>query len=56
MTQRRGLGLLGIEERARELGGTFAIERPRDGGTCVRVQLPCPLVEEEAVAHARVAG
>ena len=56
VTQRRGLGLLGIEERARELGGTFAVERPRDGGTRVRVQLPCPLIEEEVATRARVAG
>jgi signal transduction histidine kinase len=55
MPQRRGLGLLGIEERARELGGTFVVDRPREGGTRVRVQLPCPRVEEVAT-RARVAG
>jgi len=55
VTQRRGLGLLGIEERARELGGTFAVERVKTGGTCVRVRLPC-LLTGEVATHARVAG
>jgi len=37
---RRGLGLMGIEERTRLLGGHAAIG-PRDGGgTSVRVRLP----------------
>jgi signal transduction histidine kinase len=36
----RGLGLLGIEERARLLGGEVAIESAPGEGTTVRVTLP----------------
>jgi signal transduction histidine kinase len=36
----RGLGLRGMRERARLLGGTCCIERRRDGGTAIRVALP----------------
>lgn len=52
---RRGLGLLGIEERARELGGTFSVGRSSRGGTDLQVRLPCRLVEEVGV-HAPAAG
>ena len=38
--QRRGLGLLGIEERARLLGGQAAVTARAGGGTSVRVRLP----------------
>lgn len=37
---RRGLGLMGIEERARLLGGHAAIGPREGGGTLVRVRLP----------------
>jgi signal transduction histidine kinase len=37
---RRGLGLLGIEERARLLGGQAAITDAPGGGTSVEVRLP----------------
>ena len=37
---RRGLGLLGMEERARLLGGQAVIERRQCRGTIVRVRLP----------------
>lgn len=37
---RRGLGLMGIEERARLLGGHAAIGPREGGGTSVRVRLP----------------
>ncbi len=36
----RGLGLLGIEERARELGGTFHISSQPGRGTMLSVELP----------------
>jgi signal transduction histidine kinase len=38
----RGLGLLGIEERVRELGGTIRIESSRGDGTYIEFRLPCP--------------
>jgi signal transduction histidine kinase len=36
----RGLGLVGMEERARELGGTVAFESAAGKGTTIRVHLP----------------
>ncbi|HTB16654.1 MAG TPA: sensor histidine kinase [Bryobacteraceae bacterium] len=36
----RGLGLLGMEERARHLGGTFQIDSSPGRGTLLRVTLP----------------
>ena len=51
----RGFGLLGIEERVRELHGTFAIGPRKGGGTELRVVLPVPAPVEE-VALARAAG
>ena len=47
----RGVGLLGIEERARELGGSFALRRHEPQGTELHVTLP---LEEDRIA--RVAG
>jgi signal transduction histidine kinase len=37
---RRGLGLIGMRERAQALSGTFGIESRADGGTRVVVKLP----------------
>lgn len=37
-----GLGLIGIEERARELGGVVTIYSQPDKGTTLRVELPLP--------------
>jgi two-component system, NarL family, sensor kinase len=37
---RDGVGLRSMRERVAELGGTFAIESPPSGGTCVRARLP----------------
>jgi signal transduction histidine kinase len=51
----RGTGLLGIEERVRELHGAFSIRRREGGGTELRVTLPVSPPEEE-VALARAAG
>ena len=36
----RGLGLLGMRERAELLGGTLTIESKQGAGTCVRVEIP----------------
>ena len=38
--QHRGLGLLGIEERAMRLGGSFSVESHPGGGTVLYVRLP----------------
>jgi signal transduction histidine kinase len=39
-TARPGLGLLGIQERASELGGTFQLESQPGKGTRVTIELP----------------
>jgi signal transduction histidine kinase len=36
----RGLGLLGMEERTRHLGGTFAIDSQAGRGTLLKINLP----------------
>jgi len=36
----RGLGVIGMRERAQSMAGTFAIERRDDGGTRLRVMIP----------------
>jgi signal transduction histidine kinase len=41
---RRGLGLIGMRERAQNLSGTFIIENRAEGGTRVVVKLPVPAV------------
>lgn len=49
-----GFGLLGIEERVRQLGGTVAVKTERGAGYCLVVRLPTPsemlvLADEKAV-------
>jgi signal transduction histidine kinase len=39
-SQRRGLGLLGMEERAKELGGRFSLSSSPGEGTTIEVWLP----------------
>ncbi|MCA5893960.1 sensor histidine kinase [Isoptericola sp. NEAU-Y5] len=39
-TSRRGFGLPAIRSRSHDLGGSFALETSRDGGTAVAVTLP----------------
>lgn len=51
-----GLGLVGIAERARELGGTFEIGPGMGGGTRLRVRLPMRPATAEEDLHAAVAG
>ncbi len=46
--RRRGLGLLGMEERVRELGGTFTLNSAPGAGTTVRVEIPLAPMEVEA--------
>lgn len=45
---RRGLGLLGMEERVRELGGVFSLSSAPGAGTTVRVEIPLAPLEVEA--------
>ena len=52
-TARRGLGLVGMRERAQALNGTFLIEHRREGGTRVGVTLPVPTSFELAVRARR---
>lgn len=47
---RHGLGLLGMEERVRECGGTFTVESRPLSGTTIRVRIP-----QEAVSRWRSA-
>jgi signal transduction histidine kinase len=51
---RRGLGLLGIEERARLLGGSATIADRSGGGTAVEVRLP--LIRRAEAGRSEVAG
>jgi signal transduction histidine kinase len=46
----RGLGLAGMRERTRLLGGTFQIESGASGGTLIRVALPLGTGARDAVA------
>jgi signal transduction histidine kinase len=53
--RRSGLGLRGIEERVKELGGTMHIASASRGGTTIDVRLPLIAAVEE-VSLARAAG
>ena len=50
-----GLGLRGIEERVRELGGTTRIRSDAGRGTSVTIRMPLPVADPE-VTRARAAG
>jgi signal transduction histidine kinase len=50
-----GLGLRGIDERVRELGGTMTISREAGAGTTVAVRLPVPVGVSE-VPHTPAVG
>jgi signal transduction histidine kinase len=43
---RRGLGIVGMRERAALVGGTLAFSRPVEGGTRVRLNVSIPAAEE----------
>jgi signal transduction histidine kinase len=51
--RKEGLGLRGIEERVRELGGTFTFTGSPGRGTRLAIRLPLPAAE---VDLARAAG
>ena len=54
---RAGLGLRGIEERVRDLGGTSEIDSTPAAGTSLTIQIPLPPMEpREEVEFARIAG
>jgi signal transduction histidine kinase len=46
----RGLGLLGMEERARHLGGSFVIDSQAGRGTILKVRLPLAELSKSAEA------
>jgi signal transduction histidine kinase len=48
----RGLGLLGMEERARHLGGTFQIDSRPGRGTLLRVTLPLAKLPQDCALPA----
>ena len=50
----KGLGLRGLEERAKELNGTLTIASGLTGGTAVRLWLPTP--QRSEVDSARITG
>jgi signal transduction histidine kinase len=41
-TRERGLGILGMEERVVQLGGTLTVDSGRGRGTTVSFELPLP--------------
>ena len=52
-----GMGLRGMEERARELGGTMTIRASTTSGTTIRIILPLPeALPAQGVSLARAAG
>lgn len=51
----RGMGLIGIEERVRELNGTFVVARRKPSGTELRAVIPVD-IEMEEEQRARAAG
>jgi signal transduction histidine kinase len=46
----RGMGLLGMEERIKRLGGTITIESEPGAGTAIRAELPLPAAKTGRVA------
>ncbi len=47
-----GLGLVGIDERVRDLSGTVTIHRRPGGGTTLHITIPVPIGHtEELLAH-----
>lgn len=52
----RGLGLIGMRERAQALAGRFVIENRQEGGTRLTVTLPVPPAGDQVPAVERLAG
>jgi signal transduction histidine kinase len=46
---KRGIGLVGMEERVRELGGKIAVKSAPAAGVQIEVELPAPKTEEARV-------
>ena len=56
-TSVRGLGILGMEERVRRLGGKFQIDSQLGRGTTISAELPLPeMTEVNHAAHSHTAG
>lgn len=53
---RRGLGLIGMRERAQALAGAFDIENRLEGGARVTVRLPAPMAVAPAAGAQQLAG
>jgi signal transduction histidine kinase len=43
----RGLGLIGMTERVSQLGGVLKVDSNPAGGTCLRIDLPLPMVSTD---------
>jgi signal transduction histidine kinase len=54
--RRDGLGLRGIDERVKELGGAMSISGAAGNGTTLRITLPVPVAPATEVPLARAAG
>jgi signal transduction histidine kinase len=54
--RREGLGLRGMEERVRELGGTVTIARRPKRGTTLEIRVPVPRAQVEEAALASATG
>jgi signal transduction histidine kinase len=54
----RGMGLLGMEERVRRLGGELLIDSQTGRGTTVSAELPLPAIPEKPIyaSHTDIAG
>ena len=53
---RGGLGLRGIEERVKELGGTLLISRAPKSGTRLAIRIPVPRAQAQEAALASATG
>jgi signal transduction histidine kinase len=53
---RAGLGLIGLDERVRELGGRLLIDSRPGGGTALRVAMPVPAMAREEAVLENLAG
>lgn len=53
-TRYRGLGLIGMSERAQLLGGKLIIRSQPDGGALIRAELPVPPAEPGAPTFSRI--
>jgi signal transduction histidine kinase len=53
---RTGLGLIGLDERVRELGGRLVIDSRPGHGMTLRVSMPVPAVAQEEVVLENLAG